>query len=75
MQILMLSCPWALFEVRFWIIFPIPFAENVTVDRHLLVIKLTSAGREQLLGIKEHCLEKKKNKIFGVFLKVSYKTI
>ena len=40
-------------------IFPIYLAENVTVDRHLSVIWPTSAGRELLLGIREHCLEKK----------------
>ena len=39
--------------------FPISLAENVTVDRCLSVIQLTSAGRELLLGRREHCLEKK----------------
>ena len=36
--------------------------ENVTVERRLPVIQLTSAGREPLLGIQEHCLEKEKLK-------------
>ena len=40
-------------------IFPIFLAENVTVDRRLSAIWLTSAGRKILLGIMEHCLEKK----------------
>ena len=38
MGILKLSCPWALFELRFRIIFPISLAENVPVVRRLSVI-------------------------------------
>ena len=38
MGILKLSCPWALFESRFRIIFPISLAENVPVVRRLSVI-------------------------------------
>ena len=62
MQILLLSCQWALFEWRFWTIFQIALAQNVAVDKRLSVIKLTPAGRELLLGIGKHCLEKKKLK-------------
>ena len=38
MRILKSSCPYALFESRYWIIFLISLAENVTVDRRLSVI-------------------------------------
>ena len=62
MRILLLSCQWALFEWRFWTIFQIASAQNVAVDKRLSVIKLTPAGRELLLGIGKHCLEKKKLK-------------
>ena len=61
MQILtqLLLCPWALFELRFVIIFPISLAENLTVDRRLSAIYLTLEGSELLSRIREHCLEKK----------------
>ena len=49
---------------------PISLAENVTVDRRLSVLYLKSAGKGLLLGIREHCLEKKKIKKFGFFLKI-----
>ena len=48
-------------------IFPTSLTENVTVDRHLSVV--TSAGRELLLGIREHCLEKKILKSWAFSLK------
>ena len=38
MRIRMLSYPWDLFESKFWMIFPIPLVENVTVDRGLSVL-------------------------------------
>ena len=38
MCILMLSWPWALFEVRLWMVFPISLAVNVTVDSRLSVM-------------------------------------
>ena len=44
-------------------------AENITVDRRLSVIQLTSGGRELILGIMEHCLEKKKLKSSTFFVK------
>ena len=75
MRILMLSCSWALFKSRFWMNFPISLSENVTVEWRLSVISLISAGRELLLGIREHCLEKKKTAKFDFFLKICYKTI
>ena len=62
MRRLLLSCLWALFESRFWIIFPISSAEKKTVDRRLSLISLKLAGRELFLGIREHCLEKKELK-------------
>ena len=71
----MLLCPWALFESRFWMIFLISLTENVTGDRRLLIIYLISAGRELLLGIREHCLEKKKKKNSAFSLKSVIKTI
>ena len=37
-RVLMLSCSRALFESKFWMIFPKSLAENVTVDRRLSVI-------------------------------------
>ena len=69
MRILMLSCQQALFESRFWMIFPISLTENVTVVRCFSVIQLTSAGRKLLLGIREYCLEKKNLKSSAFSLK------
>ena len=56
MQMLILPFPWALFESRFRMIFPISLDANVTVDR-------------RLSGIKEHCLKMKKLKSLAFSLK------
>ena len=59
MQILLLSCPWALLGSRHWIIFPISSVENVTEDNHLSIRKLRLVGRLLWLAVREHCLQKK----------------
>ena len=55
--------------------FSISSAENVTVDSSLPVTQLTSAERELLLGIRDHCLEKKEKEKFRFLLKISCKAI
>ena len=69
MQILTLSCLWALWWSRSWIIFPISFAENVTGDNRLSVRKLQLVGSLLWLAKREHCLEKKELEISAFSLK------
>ena len=58
-QILILSCSYALFELTFWIILVISRAENVTKDRRLSVTGLRFVGSLLLLIISKHWFEKK----------------
>ena len=69
MRILTLSCSWALWWSRSWIIFPISFAENVTEDNRLSVRKLRLVGSLLWLAKREHCLEKKELKSSAFSLK------
>ena len=70
MQILLLSCLWALLGSRNWIIFPISSVEHVTEDSRLSIRKLKLVGRSLWLAIREHYLQKKTVEEFGYFLEV-----
>ena len=67
--LILLSCPCALSELRFWIILPISSAENVTKDRHLSLMSLRFAKSFLLLLISDHWFEKKSLKSPGLRLK------
>ena len=59
MRMLIILCPWALFESKFCIIFSVSFSVNVIFDRDLSVLGCRKNGISLPLSIIEHCLEKK----------------
>ena len=54
-----MSCPWALFESKFCIIFSISFSVNVIFDKDLSVLGCRKEGISLPLSMIEHCLAKK----------------
>ena len=65
---LILSCPWALFGLRFWIIFNMSIFTKFTVDKRLLVRKWSRGGSLLSFLIKQHCFAKKelKSSVFSL---------
>ena len=68
-RMLMLLWPWALFRLKFWIIFNMSLFANFTIDKSLSVRKW-NRGRSLLsFLIKEHCFAKKELKSSAFSLK------
>ena len=61
-RMLILSWPWALFGLRFWMIFNMSLLTNFTVDKRLSVRKWSRGGSLLPFLIKEHCFAKKELK-------------
>ena len=59
MRMLIMSCPWALFESKFCITFSISFSVNVIFDKDLSVLGCRKEGISLPLSMIEHCLAKK----------------
>ena len=59
MRVLIMSCPYALFESKLCITFSISFSVNVIFDKHLSVLGCRKEGMSLLLSMIEHCLAKK----------------
>ena len=66
---LILSWQWALFGLRFWIIFNMSVFIHFTVDKHLSVRKWSRGGSVLSFLIKEHCFARKELKISAFSLK------
>ena len=68
MRILIMSCPWALFESKFCITFSISFSVIVIFDKDLSVLGYREEGISLLLFMIEHCLAKKelKSSVFSL---------
>ena len=58
-HMLIISCPWALFECKFCITFLISFSVNTIFDKDLSVLECRTDEIALLLSIIEHCLAKK----------------
>ena len=65
MRMLILSWPWALFELRFWIIFNMSAFRNFTTDKRLSIRKWRGGRSLLSLLIKEYCFAKKELKILA----------
>ena len=63
MRILIMSKPWALFGLKFLMIFAISSLVNKTVERRLLALLRESVRRLLLLSTSVQCLAKKLLKI------------
>ena len=68
-RMLILSWPWALFGLRFWIIFNMSLFTNFTIDKRLSVKKWSRGGSLLSFLIKEHCFAKKELKSSAFSLK------
>ena len=68
-SLLILSSPWALFGLRFWMIFNISLLTNFTINKRLSVRKWSQGGSLLPFLIKEHCFEKKELKSSAFSLK------
>ena len=63
MRMLIMSKPWALFGLRFLIVFAISSSVNETVERRLFVLLEELAGGLLEFSTSVHCLAKKSLKI------------
>ena len=68
-QILILLWPWALIELRFWIIFDMPVFISFTIGDRLSVREWSRGTNLLSLWIKEYCLAKKEIKSLAFTLK------
>ena len=59
MRMLIESCPWALFGLRFNRIFSMPCLVSMTFDKYFLVLRKMVGEISLFLIAKKHCLTKK----------------
>ena len=59
MRVLIMSCPYALFESKLCITFSISFSVNVIFDKNLSVLGCRKEEISLPLSLIEHCLAKK----------------
>ena len=69
MRILIMSKPWALFGLKFLVIFAISSLVNETVERRLFVLLKELVGSLLEFSTSVHCLAKKSLKIWAFSLK------
>ena len=70
MCMLIMPCPWALFESKFFITFSISFSVEVIFVKDLSVLGVLECRKEGIslpLSMIEHCLEKKESNSSAFF--------